>query len=386
LIEHLKKICQEESYQPSKLQELSNEISTYMEEKIRKREELIEKEQQKERLKELKRKELEERKKAKERVKAKVVNKQFATIEELEKLSWEDLQANGFNEQTITTPFVAPQTKLTKQEIEQLQRDWKKEQARRIKIFLKSQITNLAREVKELEETKQLIEGIQTADKAIRQRVFSHIFNNLTDISQVTGGEDFINNIVENKVDFAKISKLSIAELQVQREKLEAKLLEKEDVNQSLEVIKDELAPKEQALLNLKKQLLSDEEILAKWQEQGFNLAQAQEWANVLESSFNPENDASFCAWLRDNKEIKSEEIVNHDIKELQKEYYDKLEKEVDTFALSPLIRINTLLPGEDIDDEYWKRNDRVNLLHYGYKNKEDKWETFAWMEIPPKN
>src|SRR5205807_587829 len=40
LLEHFRKVCQKDHYKPSKLQELSDEIANYMEEKVRRDNEL----------------------------------------------------------------------------------------------------------------------------------------------------------------------------------------------------------------------------------------------------------------------------------------------------------------------------------------------------------
>lgn len=280
-------------------------------------------------MEEQKQRDLEKQKNAKKKTKAKLINNQITTIEELKNLSFEDFQDNEINTQTITTPFVAPKAKLTKQEIEQLRKAWEKKQAKKL---LKFNITALEKEVKELEETKQLMEGIQAADKAIRQRVFSHIFNNLTDISQVTGGDTFLNSIVSDD-DNHHNNKLTITEIQAQREKLEAKLSEHKDNNQSLDKIKEELVPKEQALLDLKKELLTDEEVFEQWQKQGFTLLQAQEWANTLKNSFNPESDALFCSWLRDTKQLSFEQVKDDNILALRTEWTTELTEQKEAWT-----------------------------------------------------
>ncbi|CAI2191878.1 17075_t:CDS:2, partial [Funneliformis geosporum] len=139
-------------------------------------------------------------------------------------------------------------------------------------------------------ETKKLIEEIQEADGIIRQRVLSHIFNNYDEIIQVTGGNSFLNIIVGS--DNATNNKLTLSVLKEKVEELEKELQAKGSNNQSLEKTKSELDEKEKELLNLNK---------------------------------HPENDAHFCTWLRDAKQLTSKEIFNYDIEQLKKEYVEDI-------------------------------------------------------------
>ncbi|CAG8481882.1 863_t:CDS:2 [Cetraspora pellucida] len=121
-------------------------------------------------------------------------------------------------------------------------------------------ITTLENELKELAETKKLIEEIQKTEGFIRQKVFNHIFNNIKDITEVDGGDAFIDSIVGDNSSLSA-NKLTITELQKQREELEEKLLEKKDNDQSLEEIKIKIKEKEKELLEPKKELLTIKEI-----------------------------------------------------------------------------------------------------------------------------
>lgn len=139
-------------------------------------------------------------------------------------------------------------------------------------LMIKSEITILEDELKELKSIKELKEGIQAADVLIRQKVLSHIFNNINDIAKITGGESFINTIVGDNNPLHNISELTLAETQKQKEELEAKLLEKQNNDQSLEEIKSEITQKEQKLLDLKNQLLNIKRISDQPEESNKNI------------------------------------------------------------------------------------------------------------------
>jgi predicted GTPase len=297
LLNHLQQICQGQKspYKPAKLEKLSEEIFTYMEEKIKKREELEEKES----------------KKMAEGRKAKEVEKEHGQKSIL-KSDKDETENNSVKDSKDEENIVQQEN-----DIEQLEQDLKIDK----KFLTKLNISALEKQLQELNKTKELIEGIQRADEQIRQVVFKHIFNNIDDIKQVTGSDVFLNSIA-NDGDISG-SKLNFAELLAKRKELEAKLLEKKD-DKSLKDIKDEIEDKEQKLLNLKKELLNDEKILAKWQEQGFNLPQAQQWADVLKNSFDPESDVDFCVWLRDDKRLFSSSLPTN-LESLRSEYQDWL-------------------------------------------------------------
>jgi putative ribosome biogenesis GTPase RsgA len=298
LLEHLKKVCQEDIYQPSKLQELSAEILVYMEKKFRKRKELEEKEKKK----------LEKIQKSKEE---RTLNKD-TTTPELMSITKEDIKNIKEIKEELETELTESENKIRKLE-ELLEND-----RSNFKLRTKLRISSLENEIKELTSIKELKEEVQKADEQIRQRIFKHIFKNIDDIAKVTGAKDFLNSFAKDNDD--STSKLSFAELREKREELEEKL-SKEGNDQSLEDIKDEIKDKEKKLLVLKKQLLNDKGILEKWQEQGFNLPQAQKWADILKNTFDPENDAPFCAWLRDSKQMAIESLSKEEIESLRSEY-----------------------------------------------------------------
>ncbi|MCE8167817.1 MAG: 50S ribosome-binding GTPase [Candidatus Moeniiplasma glomeromycotorum] len=303
LLEHLQKKCleQEKVYKPQKLEELNKEIDWYMEKKEETRAKLIEKE--KKRLEEIKKQE-----------EVKSVSKQSSTVEEIE-------DSRSRIEINLSIDVKNNETKLgAEKEGKQIDSNRNLESNR--KIFTKLRIATLENEIKELEETKKLIEEIQETDEIIRQRVLKHIFNNYDEITQVVGGSNFLSSIIGSEDNSFAVNKLSFAELKRKVEKLEKELKEKGGNDQSLEQIKTELDKKEKELLKLKKQLLENEEIKEKWESRGFNIQQAKEWADVLGNNFSSENDASFCAWLRDTKSIITERALGkNEVEQLRIEY-----------------------------------------------------------------
>jgi hypothetical protein len=296
VIEHLKQVCQEEVYQPTKLKKLSKEISAYMEDKIKKRKELAEKE------------------------------KKWEEPEE-ENESINDVQDLKTETDENESKLKKPPKKTWKKATRYLGKFFKKEKQkidRRSEksnsILIKLEISQLESEIQELEDIKKLKEEIEQAEKTIQQKVLEHIFDNLNDINQAKGWETFINNITEDK-DFGNNSNnLSISELQEKMDQIRNKLLEKKD-DKSFKDIKDEIENKEQELLNLKKELLTLPEIAEKWQEQGFTLSQAQEWAEVLGQGFQPESDIPFCVWLWDNKQLTPSPWPTQDLVSLREQY-----------------------------------------------------------------
>lgn len=329
IIEHLLKVCQDSSYQPSKLKELGSEISDYMEEKFKKRAELIQKETEK-------------IKETKEKEKVRLFN---------------DLTELTKNNEVENSKQPMDNSNLEIKEFDQ--EVWEKEK----KMFIKWKISSLKSEQKELEETKQLIEDIQKTEVFIRQVIFKHIFNNINDIIQINGSDNFLNNIVGDNDNFSK-EKLNLTELQKQKKQLEIQLLVKGKDNRSLEQIGERIAESEEELLTLKKELLTIKEIFERWEKQGFILDQVQEWAEILGKSFQPEQDVGFCVWLRDDKLLtieKARELdYSHNIEHLRKEYVDSLEKEDKNLVefQFPLKEIpsgywDKIEVGEDWDEEY---------------------------------
>jgi hypothetical protein len=69
-------------------------------------------------------------------------------------------------------------------------------------------------------------------------------------------------------------------------------------------------------------------------------LPQAQQWAEVLKSSFDPEKDADFCALLRDDKNLTSEDLINYDFKYIEslREEYKSNQFDNEELALEELL------------------------------------------------
>ncbi|CAG8560042.1 1356_t:CDS:2, partial [Paraglomus brasilianum] len=156
------------------------------------------------------------------------------------------------------------------------------------KEFLNKQINKLREEIKELEEAKKLKREIEEKEKAIRQAVLKHLFKNYNEITEVTGGSDFIDNIGLSKVKVKGVKDSSVEELLSQLEELEKNSEEKEGLMiLSLKEIETETEKREKELVELNKQ---------------------------------------------DDKKSKPEEVLDYDIKQLKSEYYEQLGKEVDIF------------------------------------------------------
>lgn len=69
-------------------------------------------------------------------------------------------------------------------------------------------------------------------------------------------------------------------------------------------------------------------ELAQEWLTNNFTYQQTQEWANVFGQTFNME-DANFCAWLRDEKQLTPEQFLNTgNIDDLREEYEDTFDKE----------------------------------------------------------
>ena len=141
--------------------------------------------------------------------------------------------------------------------------------------------------IAQLEDKKaKLKKDIAEKERVIRQKVLKHIFNNYGDISNELGSEIFMESVIgEHKWE--------------------------------------NISPR-----------FSDKKLVVKWLSQKFDYEQVNKWALALANSFNPEWDAGFCAWLRDDKNLTVEnkesliQLVNID--QLRKQYAYLLEKETD--------------------------------------------------------
>jgi hypothetical protein len=335
LIEYLQKICltQTKEYKPQKLQKLSAEIFDYMQTKIESKKKLAEKEAKRKRLEE-------EAKKAEE------AKKKQAEIESISEQSSatedsENKPERKSNRLKLKTWIKFPSLKkdLKKKGKEKKDNQESESSKNNPKVITKLKITALENELKELLETKKLIEEIQEKDGLIRQKVLGHILHNYDDITKVQGSDNFIKTIIGDSNNLSA-NKLTFTELQKQKEKLEAKLLEQKDNNKTLNEIKDKITQKEQALLEAKKELLTIKEVAKEWQKRDFDVWEANQWADALGNTFDPEDDAFFCAWLRDNKKLTTEMLVNADLDQLRKEYNKKKKYKLTKENFQQLIKL----------------------------------------------
>lgn len=143
----------------------------------------------------------------------------------------------------------------------------------------------IGEKITQLEDKKaKLKKEIAEKERIIRQKVLKHIFNNIDNISNELGGDFFMESVV-GEHSWEKIS----------RE-------------------------------------FSNKVLVVKWLNEKFDYEQVQKWATVLGNEFDPKNDAGFCAWLRDNKQLIVEKIKGlsqiYNIKLLRGEYVDRLLKE----------------------------------------------------------
>lgn len=140
----------------------------------------------------------------------------------------------------------------------------------------------------QLEGKKERLEKeISEKEKTIRQKVLKHIFNNYEGISNELGGDIFMESVIGDH-NWEKIS-----------------------------------------------QGFSNKELVVKWLSKDFDYEWVQRWAIALGNSFNPKEDAGFCAWLRDDKKltVESKELLVHiisNVEQLRKEYVEQLEQETD--------------------------------------------------------
>jgi len=317
LIEHLKKVCQNGFYKPEKLKQLSSEIVDYMEDKIKKREELQEKN--------------------------KVIGLQEVIIEDnkfSQKIATEEDTTPNQNSEIIESTVKSDSENYYQEAINKNNKDKKLSDSSK-KESIKSQITRLENELKELEgnlkeleEAKQLKTEIQEIEESIRQTVKNHILNNRENIGSVTGGNIFLN-LIENDNN-SSISEQSISKLQKNKTQLEQKLQKKKDGEKDLEIIekrikqtRQKIKNAEKRLLESKKQLLRDREISEQWQKQHFTTQEARIWADALDRDFNPETGVNFCAWLRDDKQLTAGQIKEYLLEELKSQYIQWLESQV---------------------------------------------------------
>ncbi|CAG8687895.1 21209_t:CDS:1, partial [Racocetra persica] len=129
------------------------------------------------------------------------------------------------------------------------------------KAIIKSDIASLEEKIKELEEAKGLQEELKEVENKIRGVIREHILNNKEEINNVLGGDILIKSITAKDNSDSSPDELDFSELRKKEEELGKQLEEKGVEDQTLEQIEDEIKKKERELLDLKKQLLNDEEI-----------------------------------------------------------------------------------------------------------------------------
>lgn len=153
LLDHLKKTCQEVSYKPKKLQDLSSDIVDYMEKK----------------------KELEE---------------------ELRKLSFKETKPVDAQTPEIRNNESRSENVLSQSSKVELIKEEKQEaetSGDNIGIIDKKEHDKIIAELQDKKE--RLKKQIQNKEKAIRQKVLEHIFNNYSEISKESGGETFLSSV-----------------------------------------------------------------------------------------------------------------------------------------------------------------------------------------------
>ncbi|CAG8842560.1 29688_t:CDS:1, partial [Racocetra persica] len=156
LLTHLEKICQNDSYVPPKLKELSAEIATYMESKIKLEQEL---------------------RKLKEEVKEIKFTKDKSSKNELKRVSVTNVGGN-IVERPKSGNYDLAKSQPGMFEIH----SWQSDQEKFTKI--EEEAKRLESKKSELEEKKKkLKKEIAKKEKIIRQRVLKHIFNNYDDIA-----------------------------------------------------------------------------------------------------------------------------------------------------------------------------------------------------------
>jgi hypothetical protein len=157
------------------------------------------------------------------------------------------------------------------------------------KEIIKDNNLAIGSKTKELEDKKdRLRREIADKEKIIRQKVLKHIFNNIDNISNELGGDIFMDSVVgEHKW---------------------------EDISSEF----------------------SDKKLVLKWLNEKFDYEQINKWATALGNNFQPEQDAGFCTWLRDDKQLTVDKIAEldypHDIQQLRNEYFQLLGEEVNAY------------------------------------------------------
>ncbi|RHZ35955.1 protein kinase [endosymbiont GvMRE of Glomus versiforme] len=228
LFEHLNKVCQEVPYKPPKLQSLSEAIVTYMEEKIRKRKKLEEKE------KNLGLEEIYEEKKV-------ISNPDITTVASSKNDNFR--KENNKNEMIVE--------KLKKQTDSRRGSENNDE-----KEIIEQKITKLEEEIKELKDVKKLKEEIQKIEESVRKIVCEHILNNYDNISNIPEGETLINIIAGNNVS-SSLPKQDFSKLLEECAELKKECQKRGGDDHSLDQIESKIKQKEQELLELKRQLLN---------------------------------------------------------------------------------------------------------------------------------
>ncbi|CAG8754126.1 11463_t:CDS:2 [Gigaspora margarita] len=116
---------------------------------------------------------------------------------------------------------------------------------------------------------------------------------------------------------------------------------------------------------------------------QGFNYRQTQEWARVLENNFNPEYDAGFCAWLRDNKQLTAEKTLHNNdvnIEQLKSEYHHQLQNsfiQECQLKASSYSEILEWIAYEDFSNIEYLAEEISKILGDRYNEMEDKSSKF---------
>jgi len=196
ILNHLEKNYRGVSYKPPKLQELSAEIIDYMERKIKLKKDL----------EELKSSEFkQEEKKTKPIIRGDENklsdlgrdNSTESTLKEEESvnLAEKKLVTNGSRSLIAESgSSIDAKRKVQSQE-----------------IVASATNSEVEKEIRKLESKREeLKKEIQEKEKIIRQKVLEHIFNNYGNITNIQGGDNFINNVTEDNNNWQKGRKNSL--------------------------------------------------------------------------------------------------------------------------------------------------------------------------------
>ncbi|CAG8639424.1 4071_t:CDS:2, partial [Cetraspora pellucida] len=165
--------------------------------------------------------------------------------------------------------------------------------SKEIVSFMKEKI-ELQKQLEELKEPKEIKSTSSQPSKSKSENVSAEKKQKVVDVNKSGVNTNFFS-----KVDTGIFRK------RIKKEKKELLKPEDEEINRL-----------EKEKRKLRKEIEKKEKVIRQ---------------KTLGNNFQP-TCAEFCAWLRDNKQLTTEELLNHDIKQLKSEYCQQLEKEVEIF------------------------------------------------------